>query len=193
MAIGKWPVLEVSCQGSRWSGITVALLVEGEPAAKTGKPAPEKGELVRTTLMKDEEVCVCMVAIDDSTPVNGCPSIAPGWHDKGWLGLNAPNDPVEITTKVSADELPWKQVSLNAGDVLIYGNLMPHMSAANTSEKHRRALFAIYADSEALGADIRERYYEYEMNHRRANGSAMFNGKANRYFTGDAVVVQPAK
>eukprot|EP00045_Choanoeca_perplexa_P006822 m.59128 g.59128 ORF g.59128 m.59128 type:complete len:172 (-) comp13805_c0_seq19:338-853(-) len=151
MAIGKWPVLEVSCQGSRWSGITVALLVEGEPAAKTGKPAPEKGELVRTTLMKDEEVCVCMVAIDDSTPVNGCPSIAPGWHDKGWLGLNAPNDPVEITTKVSADELPWKQVSLNAGDVLIYGNLMPHMSAANTSEKHRRALFAIYADSEALG------------------------------------------
>lgn len=40
---------------------------------------------------------------------------------------------------------------LNEGDVLIYGNLMPHKSAANTSDKHRRALFAIYGDVESLG------------------------------------------
>jgi hypothetical protein len=56
----------------------------------------------------------------------------PRWHDKGWLGLNASSDPVEITTHVTAEDLPWKEVPLAAGDVLIYGNLMPHMSAANT-------------------------------------------------------------
>ena len=38
-----------------------------------------EGKLVRTELMKDEEVCVCMVAVDDSNPENGCPSIAPGY------------------------------------------------------------------------------------------------------------------
>eukprot|EP00730_Choanoeca_flexa_P014905 TRINITY_DN6691_c0_g1_i1.p2 TRINITY_DN6691_c0_g1~~TRINITY_DN6691_c0_g1_i1.p2 ORF type:complete len:177 (+),score=45.49 TRINITY_DN6691_c0_g1_i1:46-576(+) len=151
------------------------------------------GELVRTELMKDDQVCVCMVAVDASTASNGCPSIAPGWHNKGWLGLNASSDPVDIETKVDADDLPWKQQELAPGDVLIYGNLMPHMSAANTSDHDRRALFAIYADAESLGDDIRERYYEYEMLHRRAKGTAVFGGKANRYFTGEAVVVDPAK
>lgn len=39
------------------------------------------------------------------------------------------------------------------------------------------------------GEDIRDRYYLHEANNRRANGTAKDDGKANRYFTGDAVTV----
>lgn len=38
------------------------------------------------------------------------------------------------------------------------------------------------------GSDVRERYYLHEKSHRRANGTAATAGKANRYFTGDAVL-----
>jgi hypothetical protein len=54
----------------------------------------------------------------------------------------------------------------------------------------RRALFGIYADAESVGADIRERYYAYELHNRRAEGSAATNGKANHYFSGKAVRVE---
>lgn len=82
--------------------------------------------------MKDEEVCVCMVAVDHSDKSNGCPAVAPGWHNKGWLGLNAPDDPVPIDTPCTAADMEWRHVELFPGDALIYGNNMPHMSEANT-------------------------------------------------------------
>eukprot|EP01147_Barroeca_monosierra_P005085 gene5085-8772_t len=169
--------------------------------------------LQRKRLMRDEEVCVCMIAVDASDASNGAPSVAPKWNQRGWLGLNAKDPELDkglpIDAQVSDSDLEWKMEELNEGDVLIYGNLMPHKSAANTSDKHRRALFAIYGDVESLGnyepvncfcptvknpvdlrPDIRERYYAYEAKNRRANGSAKGNGRANRYFEGTPVLIQ---
>ena len=37
------------------------------------------------------------------------------------------------------------------------------------------------------GGDVRERYYGFESEHRRKNGTAEQQGRANRYFTGDPV------
>lgn len=42
------------------------------------------------------------------------------------------------------------------------------------------------------GEDIRERYYLHEANNRRAKGMSATQGKANRYFTGEAVMVAEA-
>ena len=104
-----------------------------EPAAKAAKTEDqgERGPTRRTRLMKDEEVCVCMIAVDRSDKHNGCPSVAPQWHTKGWIGLNTVNDPAPIETEATAEDMEWRSVELNPGDVLLYGNLMPHQSAAN--------------------------------------------------------------
>lgn len=82
--------------------------------------------------MEDAEVCVCMIAVDSSDATNGCPEVAPGWHNRGWLGLNAPAEEQPADKEpVDASTLSWKAVELTPGDVLIYGNDMPHQSAAN--------------------------------------------------------------
>eukprot|EP00958_Prasinococcus_capsulatus_P008571 scaffold843_cov327-Prasinococcus_capsulatus_cf.AAC.8 len=45
----------------------------------------------------------------------------------------------------------YKPLRMGTGDVLIYGNFMPHRSAPNTHESRpRRALFAIYAPRDAF-------------------------------------------
>jgi hypothetical protein len=67
---------------------------------------------------------------------------------------------------------------------------MPHRSAENRSDRDRRALFAIYSDSAKHGGNIREHYYASERRGRRAAGSAREGGKANLFFTGEAVLVQ---
>eukprot|EP00043_Microstomoeca_roanoka_P018067 m.191728 g.191728 ORF g.191728 m.191728 type:complete len:521 (+) comp16761_c5_seq1:100-1662(+) len=156
------------------------------------RPKLDDVTLERTRLLQDEEVCVCMIAVDSSDMTNGAPSVAPKWNQRGWLGLNARDATLDAgltPVDVSPDDLDWKDVELQPGDVLIYGNLMPHKSAPNTSSKDRRALFAIYGDVGTVGPQLRERYYAYEALHRRANNSAAESGRANRYFVGNPVHV----
>ena len=143
------------------------------------------------TLLPDTDVCVCMLAIDAMDAGNGCPEVAPGWHTKGPLQFRGSlklNFGMEPPPTVDPNDLPWTPVMLARGDVLIYGNLMPHQSAENTSDRDRRALFAIYSDSAKHGENIRELYYARESKERRANGSAREGGKANLFFTGKAVL-----
>ena len=147
----------------------------------------------RTALLPDVDVCVCMVAVDDMDEENGCPEVAAGWHTRGPMTFTG-SLPWDYFFKdgtkppeVDPATMQWTPVHLKAGDVLVYGNLMPHRSAANLSERDRRALFAIYSD-EAHGADIRKLYYESERQGRRAAGSSREKGKANAFFTGEAVL-----
>jgi hypothetical protein len=91
---------------------------------------------------------------------------------------------------VDAAELQWQPVTLAAGDVLIYGNNMPHFSKANESERDRRALFAVYTDLKH--GEQRKPYYAAEAAGRRAAGSAREGGKANGFFTGVPVLQQSA-
>jgi ectoine hydroxylase-related dioxygenase (phytanoyl-CoA dioxygenase family) len=104
---------------------------QDEPTAKNPKLGNEEGPTRRTRLAKDEEVCVCMIAVDRSDAGNGCPSVAPGWHTKGWIGLNTVADPAPTETEATAEDMEWQSIELNPGDLLLYGNLMPHQSAAN--------------------------------------------------------------
>ena len=145
----------------------------------------------RLNLLPDTDVCVCMVAIDNMDTTNGCPEVAPGWHTKGPIQFQGSlkwDFGIEPPPTVDPANLPWTPVTLSSGDVLIYGNLMPHQSAENTSDRDRRALFAIYSDSAKHGETIRELYYAKESKERRANGSAKDGGKANLFFTGKPVL-----
>jgi predicted HD phosphohydrolase len=139
--------------------------------------------LAREFLLDDSDVCVCMLAVDDMDEGNGCPWVAPGWHTDGpkvfrgaveSLSLGDRKDVAEVPV-VDPATVPWVPVHLAAGDVLIYGNNMPHYSEANTSERDRRALFAVYSD--ARHGEQRTAYYAAEAVGRRANGSGRESGK----------------
>ena len=152
-----------------------------------------KGEtLEREFLLDDADVCVCMLAIDAMDEGNGCPYVAPGWHTRGAMAFRQSAEVYKSHTRaplpvVDERDLPWQPVTLAAGDVLIYGNNMPHYSNANTSDRDRRALFAVYAD--AKHGPQRGPYYAAEARGRRANGSGAEKGKANGFFTGTPVHV----
>jgi len=151
--------------------------------------------LEREFLLDDADVCVCMVAIDDMDEGNGCPYVAPGWHTRGAMAFTESADVYKSHTHaplpvVDARDLPWQPVRLAAGDVLIYGNNMPHYSEVNASERDRRALFAVYADGKH--GPQRGPYYAAEARGRRANGSGAEKGKANGFFTGTPVHVVAA-
>ena len=88
---------------------------------------------------------------------------------------------------VEKESLAWEPVRLAAGDVLIYGNNMPHYSDENNSQRDRRALFAVYTDVRH-GEAQRAAYYAAEAEGRRKEGSAREGGKANGFFTGQAVL-----
>ena len=153
----------------------------------------------RTALLPDSDVCVCMVAVDDMDSANGCPEVAPGWHTRGPMTFTGSlpwdyvfKDSAAKPQEVDPKDMPWTSVELKAGDVLIYGNLMPHRSAENNSDRDRRALFAIYSDADKHGKRIRTLYYEGERKGRRAAGSSREGGKANLFFTGEAVLADAA-
>ena len=176
-------------------------------AGKTGGYAPhvdfysrfDSSTGAREALLDDADVCVCMLAIDAMDEGNGCPFVAPGWHTGGpkvfrgaveSLSLGDQTDVARLPV-VDPDTVPWQPVCLAAGDVLIYGNNMPHQSAGNASDRDRRALFAVYAD--ARFGDMRAHYYANEAKGRRANGSGREAGKANGFFTGAPVHVAVAQ
>jgi len=152
--------------------------------------------LEREFLLDDSDVCVCMVAIDDMDEGNGCPFVAPGQHTRGPLFFKGAVESLTYGDKASMagaplidpDDLQWFPVTLAAGDVLIYGNNMPHYSKENTSERDRRALFAVYTD--ARHGNLRGPYYRAEAEGRRKAGSEREGGKANGFFTGQAVLQQ---
>lgn len=93
-------------------------------------------------LQPDEKFYVCMIAVDESTPENGCPAIAPGHHLHG-LYNHASNPHRFDDKRAPTEEAEWLPCPLQRGDVLIYDNYMPHKSAKNESAIWRRALFGV--------------------------------------------------
>eukprot|EP00038_Savillea_parva_P014677 m.11769 g.11769 ORF g.11769 m.11769 type:complete len:546 (+) comp2872_c0_seq1:48-1685(+) len=125
---------------------------------------------------------VCMMAIDDCMVANGCAMLGSEcWQRKeGFLMDDAKQYP---------DMGPYVPVELKKGDMLIYDNYMPHWSTPNTTDKDRRVLFAIY--NKRADGDFHTRYYEHEAENRRLQGSRPDGGKANMFFTGEAVIRPP--
>ena len=114
---------------------------------------------------------ILMAALDDATPQNGAPELAP----LGWVGRR-------LATPDALARLPFVSVPLRRGDVLIYDNYMPHRSAQNRARTSRGTLFAVF--SPAAAGDLRSAYYDAEREGRRNQAAGALGGRANVYWEG---------
>lgn len=97
-----------------------------------------------------------MIAIDPSTPENGCLEVCDAQHQE-ILPMDDRGCIVEQWTATHK----WHTVEMKPGDVLLFDALTPHRSGSNNSSLDRRALFPTYnAQSEG---DLRTAYYEEKM------------------------------
>eukprot|EP00808_Paulinella_micropora_P029379 g12552.t1 len=120
-------------------------------------------------IRKQDYICkITVTAIDDIDLSNGCMYIMP----TAWPSHSDRKSWNYVGTEVGMPVL------VKRGDVLIYDQWMPHMSAENTApDRSRRTLFAVY--SPAKFGDVRVKYYEHEQKYRRAQMI-----KPNVFFTG---------
>ena len=87
------------------------------------------------------------LAVDPATEENGCLYAFPGSHTRGHLGLHD-----KSLEQVGVEESEAVAVTLNPGDIAVFGPYLIHGSSANQSKSPRRALINGYA---ALGANRR--------------------------------------
>ncbi|MDP8932108.1 MAG: phytanoyl-CoA dioxygenase family protein [Actinomycetota bacterium] len=94
----------------------------------------------------------CLLAVDDSTLENGCLELAAGIH-RDLL----PTDDEGCVRDDVAVGLSWRPQPVTAGSLLWFHSHTPHRSAANASDRSRRALYLTY-NAASLG-DLRQAYY----------------------------------
>ncbi len=94
------------------------------------------------------EVVTLWLAVDDSTPENGCMRVIPGTHRMGLKELRRRDDVVSVlgadTDSAYFDESWAADVVLRAGGVSIHHPTIVHGSDANNSAKWRRGLTIRY-------------------------------------------------
>lgn len=94
-----------------------------------------------------DRILTTMLLIDDSTEENGCLQVAPGSH---LLGVQ----PMKSQDGFGSNEMDPEQfdldslipVELAAGDMVMFGPLLVHYSAPNTSDRDRRAVLYSYQE-----------------------------------------------
>jgi len=93
-------------------------------------------------------VVTLWLAVDDSTPENGCLRVIPGTHTPGLLGLRRRTDVANVLSSEIAvdavDESRAVDVVLRAGDVSVHHPNVIHGSNANTSPRRRAGLTIRY-------------------------------------------------
>lgn len=95
----------------------------------------------------------CLVAIDDVDLDNGCLEVVSGRHHE-----DLPMDDRGCIHPDLAMSFEWRSVPLRAGQVLWFDSRTPHRSAANRSDRARRALYPTYTAASA--GDLRRAYYD---------------------------------
>ena len=97
------------------------------------------------------EVTTLWLAVDDSTPENGCMRVIPGTHT---MVLQELQQRTEVDNVLGSgmddalvDESKAVDLVLNAGDISVHHPNIIHGSNANTSEKWRRCLTMRYIPS----------------------------------------------
>lgn len=94
------------------------------------------------------EVVTLWLAVDDSTPENGCMRVIPGTHTLGLQGMNARTDMANVLSAeidpASVDESRAVDVVLKAGDVSVHHPNIVHGSEANNSARRRCGLTIRY-------------------------------------------------
>ena len=95
----------------------------------------------------------CMVAVDDADTTNGGLEVVSG----AFADILPMDDDGCIRPDVVAS-MEWTAVDVPAGTTLWFHSRTPHRSAANTSDRDRRALYPTY-NAQREG-DLRTAYYE---------------------------------
>lgn len=101
-----------------------------------------------------ESVVTVWLALDQATDANGCMEFVPGSHNRGLLphvgdaelqeGQPRAGHAVEPHVNLEPGARPVK-VPLEPGSAVMFGGVMLHRSAANTSPQPRRAVSFVYA------------------------------------------------
>jgi Phytanoyl-CoA dioxygenase (PhyH) len=94
----------------------------------------------------------CMVAVDDSTPENGCLDVVSERYD-----AVLPMDERGCITADVVESMTWIPAPIKAGQTLWFHSRTPHRSGPNTSSKNRRALYPTY--NALREGDLRDAYY----------------------------------
>ena len=90
-----------------------------------------------------------LVSIDASTLDNGCLELAPGQHDKGFIG--------ESWKPLEEDALDYIAVPTKPGDAIYFDSYTPHKSGPNHTTSARRVLYVTY--NRLSEGDHRRQYY----------------------------------
>lgn len=94
------------------------------------------------------DVVTLWLAIDDSTPENGCMRVIPGSHRQNLQGLQRRTDVENVLGSgldpALVDESQARDVALDPGDVSIHHPNVIHDSQANNSQRWRRGLTIRY-------------------------------------------------
>lgn len=90
-----------------------------------------------------------LIGVDPATRENGCFEVAENWSidnlDILPMERPYPDNPnfSKITQQVE-DELSWKQIETDPGDVILFTERLPHRSKTNRTDKSRRILYGVY-------------------------------------------------
>ena len=98
------------------------------------------------------------IALDRTTPENGCMHVRPGWHRKGPIIHFKRRDwQICDTDILDQSEANCMAVPLDPGGALFFSSLLPHGTPINLSPQRRRALQYHYApvDTKPLERDER--------------------------------------
>jgi hypothetical protein len=98
----------------------------------------------------------CMVAVDDATIDNGCLEVVDAAHHQ-----LLPTDERGCIPAERVAAMRWHHVELRAGQTLWFHSRTPHRSAANHSQRDRRALYPTY--NAASAGDLRADYYRAKL------------------------------
>jgi len=90
-----------------------------------------------------------LVSIDSSTLENGCLEVAPGYHQRGFLG--------ESWKPLEEDALTYIPLPTEPGDAVFFDSFIPHRSEPNKTGAARRVLYVTY--NRLSDGDHRRQYY----------------------------------
>ena len=98
----------------------------------------------------------CMVAVDEADASNGGLEVV-----SGAFGEILPTDDDGCIRSDVVDGMEWTPVDVPAGTTLWFHSRTPHRSAANSSDRDRRALYPTY--NARREGDLRAAYYEQKL------------------------------
>jgi ectoine hydroxylase-related dioxygenase (phytanoyl-CoA dioxygenase family) len=117
--------------------------------------APHQDAPAFTTFRQHYHVTM-MVPVDPSTPANGCLEVV---HDHNRSGT-LPQEPDGTLSRAVVEQLEWRALPAEPGDLLLFDSYMPHRSGPNRTDRPRRAWYITY--NRVSEGDRRLEYYAHK-------------------------------